>query len=136
MKERSQPLLSLFHLGLAIHHLNQKAEKKLDMSLGQWCVLGHLIDMPATSAHAHAKAVGVHPSTLTQALKRLETRGFVFMMEDPKDPRKKLISMTRIGKNAFDRAEQVFGEHAKKLGEMNTDMLALRERIAAALQLT
>lgn len=39
----------------------------LGLSLGQWCVLKHLIDMPGTSANALAAAVGVHPSTYKQA---------------------------------------------------------------------
>ncbi len=133
MNQRIKSLHSLFHLGLSIHHLNQKSEKQAGLSLGQWCLLSHLIDMPATSAFALAKAVGVHPSTLTQTLKRLESRKFLFISEDPKDSRKKLIAMTRQGKEALERADEVFGQHADRLSEMDSEVTRLRERLTSQI---
>ncbi len=104
--ELESTLLSLFHIGLSIQNLNKVWERKLGLSLVQWCLLKHLIDMPAVSALSLAKAVGVHPSTLSQTLKRLERRQFIHIAEDPKDSRKKVISITRLGKEALDRTTQ------------------------------
>ena len=121
MNRQDDPLLSLFHLGVSLHHLNMQSEKRLGLSLGQWCLLKKLIDMPVTTAHALSKAVGVHPSTLTQTLKRLESRGFIFITEDPKDSRKKLISITRAGKKALDRA--------RTRDEMSDEIARIRKHI-------
>ncbi|MBY0469940.1 MarR family transcriptional regulator [bacterium] len=93
------PLFSLFKMGVSIHNLNKKTEKKLGLSLVQWCLLKRLIDLPAASASSLASAVGVHPSTLTQTLRRLGRKGFIYVAEDPKDSRKKAISITRSGRD-------------------------------------
>ena len=98
------PFHSLFRIGISIHNLNKILEKKLGLSMVQWCLLEQLIDMPGASAQSLAKAVGVHPSTLTQTLRRLERKGFIFMTESPGDSRKKLISITKQGKHIFERA--------------------------------
>lgn len=103
MSESDQSFFSLFHIGISIHQLNKESERRSGLSLVQWCLLRHLIDMPAASAHALAKTVGVHPSTLTQTLKRLERKKYIFITEDPKDSRKKLISITRAGKDALEK---------------------------------
>lgn len=131
MTKKNQSLLSLFQIGLSIHHLNLKAEQRLGISLGQWCLLRHLVDMPATSAFALAKAVGVHPSTLTQTLKRLNRRELIFITEDPKDSRRKLISITRKGKTMLDETEKALGRNIDPLAEMSTELVALRDRLAS-----
>jgi len=98
-QEDHDPLFSLFKMGVSIHNLNKKTEKKLGLSLVQWCLLKRLIDLPAASASSLADAVGVHPSTLTQTLRRLGRKGFIYVAEDPKDSRKKAISITRSGRD-------------------------------------
>jgi len=130
-----QALVSLFHLGLSIHHLNQKTEKKLGLSLGQWVLLKHLIEMPATSAHTLAAAVGVHPSTLTQSMKRLEDRGLLFITEDPRDSRTKLIAITRKGKVALDQADATLKTNLKRFSKLNPDLVVLRNQVAAQVAL-
>lgn len=102
MKDAERPLFSLFRIGNSIQALNKRTEKYCGLSLVQWCLLKYLIDMPGSSAQLLAKAVGVHPSTLTQTLKRLEKKKFIFITEDPKDSRKKLISITRAGKYTLE----------------------------------
>lgn len=126
MSGSNEPLFSLFDLGVSIHNLNLQSEKRLGISLGQWCFLKKLIDMPATSAHAFANAVGVHPSTLTQALKRLHARNYVFITEDPKDSRKKLISITREGKDALERADKILETHSKGLNAIGSELSKIR----------
>ena len=104
MTKADQLLFQLFHVGISIHHLNKRTEKQVGVSLVQWCLLKHLVDMPATSAHLLSTTVGVHPSTLTQTLKRLEKKKFIFVVEDPRDSRKKLISIAREGKDVLESA--------------------------------
>lgn len=101
----THPFLSLFRIRLSIHRLSKLSERRFGLSIVQWCFLRRLIQMPAVSAQTLAQTVGVHPSTLTQTLKRLHRRGLIFITEDPRDSRKKTISVTRQGKEALDLAE-------------------------------
>lgn len=103
MNKSSLPLFSIFRLGISIHNFNKRSEEKVGLSLVQWCLLEQLIDMPRTSAFALAKSLGIHPSTLTQTLKRLEKKGYIFQTEDPRDSRKKVISITKAGKLILER---------------------------------
>lgn len=122
MRKSEQVFFDLLHLGVAINQLNKRSEKKLGLSLVQWCSLKNLIDMPAATAHALASAVGVHPSTLTQTLKRLERKKYVFIMEDPADSRKKLISITRLGKNVMESASD-------KMSTLSTGLIKLEKEL-------
>lgn len=97
MTKQNHSFFSLLQIGLSIHHVNKLSERRFGMSLVQWCLLKQLLDRPASSAFVLAKATGVQPSTLTQTLKRLERKGYIFITEDPRDSRKKLISITRSG---------------------------------------
>jgi len=92
-------------MSLAFHNLNKAVEAELGLSLVQYHLLFHLRDMPGISPQSLAKAVGMHASTLTQSLKRLGKKEFLFVGEDPRDSRKKIITLTRLGKAAIDRFE-------------------------------
>jgi len=91
------PLQIAFQLGMEIERLSSRMEQKCGISLAQWSVLIRLKDLPACTAQELANAVGVHPSTLTQALKRLQKKGYLFVGKDPRDSRKKILSLTRAG---------------------------------------
>lgn len=93
---------SLFHLSLVLHHLNKDVERKFRLSLVQLFVLLRLRQLPGVSAQVLASAVGVHPSTLSQTLRRLSRKEFVFVTEDPKDSRKKILALTKRGKESID----------------------------------
>lgn len=125
MSKDVQSLVSLFRVGISIHNFNKKSEERVGLSLVQWCLLEQLIDMPGTSAHALAKSVGVHPSTLTQTLKRLEKKGFLFQAEDPKDSRRKIISITIHGKQAMERISSQKNDWMKCLAPVSNDLQKL-----------
>jgi DNA-binding MarR family transcriptional regulator len=101
------PLQIAFQLGMEIERLSARIEQKAGISLAQWSVLIRLKDLPACSAQDLAQAVGVHPSTLTQSLKRLEKKGYIFVGKDPKDSRKKILSLTRSGAKKLDEALRI-----------------------------
>ena len=82
---------------LAFHNLNKTAETKLGLSLVQYYLLSTLRDMPGCSPQKLAETLGMHPSTLTQSLKRLQKKESIFVGEDSKDSRKKILTMTRNG---------------------------------------
>jgi DNA-binding MarR family transcriptional regulator len=97
-------LSAVSSIGALLSHLNKDAERRTGMTIVQWCVLNQMIRMPASSAQRISDAVKVHPSTLTQTLKRLEHKGLIFIAQDPRDSRRKLISVTRMGADAIARS--------------------------------
>jgi DNA-binding MarR family transcriptional regulator len=101
------PLQIAFKLSMEIERLGQRMQEKCGISLAQWSVLIRLKDLPAVTAQELATAVGVHPSTLTQALKRLEKKKFISIAKDPKDSRKKILSLTRQGADRLEEVREV-----------------------------
>lgn len=105
MRAANEQVARLVKMSLAFHNLNKAVEGGLGLSLVQYHLLSHLKDMPGGSPQSLAKVVGMHPSTLTQSLKRLRKREFLFVGEDPRDSRKKMVTLTSAGKAAIDRFE-------------------------------
>jgi DNA-binding MarR family transcriptional regulator len=129
MKQNEEGLYRLLKIGLEIHHLNKAYERRLGLSVVQWCVMKRLIDLPAVSAQALAEAVGVHPSTLTQTLRRLSRKQYIFIEEHSKDTRRKAIFITREGKAALDHMDQKLEKKLTELGGLSSDL----DRVASAL---
>jgi DNA-binding MarR family transcriptional regulator len=128
MQTSKHPILSIFHINLLLLHLNKESEKKLGVSIVQWCVMKHLIEMPGTSAQELSNAVQVHPSSLTQSLKRLIRKNLIFVSEDPRDSRKKTISITRKGKQTLDTVEEQMRPLKRELESIGSE-LALIENL-------
>ena len=129
--EFDPPLYLLFQIGNSIQQLNRKAERQLGLSLVQWYLLARLVDLPATSPQTLATAVGVQPSTLTQTMKRLEKKRLIFVCEDPKDSRKKVVSITREGKNALDIATDRIHEWSEGLLEFSNELSRIQKFLQA-----
>jgi DNA-binding MarR family transcriptional regulator len=88
--------------GLAFHRFNKTTEQKLELSLVQYHVLKAVLESPGISAQTLAKNTGAHPSSLTQTMKILTRKGFLYIDEHPRDSRMKIILATKSGKNALD----------------------------------
>lgn len=95
----------LVKTSLVFHNINKLAESQLGLSLVQYHVLHMLRDMPCSSLQRLATLVGMHPSTLTQTMKRLVKKDYLFVSEDPKDSRKKILTLTLPGHNGLKRFE-------------------------------
>ena len=112
--EPLSPIAQLMELNHTLHQINKTLEASCGLSVVQWSLLKVLIEMPAVSPQVLAKKLGVTPGTLTQTLIRLEKKKFLFMCDDPCDARKKMISITRLGKNMLNSVdpefERVFAE--------------------------
>ena len=131
MAASKHPLQSVFHVSLLLHNLNKEAERRTGLSIVQWSILKHLIEMPATSAQELSDAARLHPSTLTQALKRLLRKELIFVSEDPRDSRKKIISLTRKGKNSLDRSAHEMEQMAADLNSVETELYAVESYLAS-----
>ncbi len=129
MSTLEHSVVSLLNLGSSIHHANKESERRFGLSLVQWCLLKHLIDMPSASARSLAKEAGVHPSTLTQTIKRLARKKLIFILEDPKDSRRKLISITRLGKDMMESTATQMTSWLSGLAALERDL----DRISVSL---
>ncbi|MCI0651608.1 MAG: MarR family transcriptional regulator [Planctomycetes bacterium] len=116
-------LAELVRLGHALQQVNKRTESRLGLSLVQFHVLRELLDLPGSSSQILAAKAGLHPSTLTQSIRRLARKGYLFVAADPKDSRKKQLTVTRAGKNAVER----FGARA---GEIFADVRASHSLLA------
>ncbi len=114
-KQTRDEIDSLFHLTLRLHHLNKDVERRFKLSLVQLFVLLRIRTLPATSSQALSSAIGIQPSSLTQTIRRLERKEYVFVTDDPRDSRKKLISLTRRGKDTVD---VVYGDLKSMFGRL------------------
>jgi DNA-binding MarR family transcriptional regulator len=123
------PLKAAFRLSLLLHNLNKEAERRAGLSIVQWTILEQLMEMPGVSALELSDAVNLHPSTLTQALKRLIRKGFIVASEDPRDSRKKVVALTRQGKLALDRAGGEMEKLAFRLSTVQNELDAIEKQL-------
>ncbi len=107
-RECIKSISSLMDLSLTLQNINKTLEVKCGLSFVQWSLLKKLLNMPAVSPLFLAKALGVTPGTLTQTLIRLDRKKYLFMCDDPTDARKKMISITRLGKETLVKVDKEF----------------------------
>ena len=125
------PLTSVSQVSILLHNLNKEAERTTGLSIVQWSILKHVLEMPGTSAQELSEAAGLHPSTLSQSLKLLIRKEFILVIEDPRDSRKKIISLARNGKSMLDQAQKPMDEIASKLAPVEKELYALEECLSS-----
>lgn len=113
MKPLSNPefedsMARLLSVNLSFLAINKALEASVGLSIVQWSLLQALIRMPAVSPLALAKTLNVTPGTLSATLSRLLRKKYVFACVDPRDSRKKMISITREGKDALVLTSRIF----------------------------
>jgi len=131
MATHKHPLKSVFHLSLLLHNLNKEAERRTGLSIVKWSILKHLIEMPAVSAQELSEVVRLHPSTLTQTLKRLVRKDLVFVSEDPKDSRKKIISITRQGKDALEQSDVQMKQITLDIARIESELYVIEDCLSS-----
>jgi len=131
MAAHKHPLKSVFHVSLLLHNLNKEAERRTGLSIVQWSILKHVLEMPGTSAQELSDSLKLHPSTLSQSLKRLIRKELLLVLEDPRDSRKKIISLTRKGKEALDQSERQMEEIASTLTRAEKELYFLEECLSS-----
>ena len=94
--------LEFMRLLWALAHTMQSRSKRMEAELGvtgpQRLVLRILGRSPGVTAGALARAMCVHPSTLTGVLRRLQSRGLLDRKKDRADGRRALLVLTVAGK--------------------------------------
>lgn len=128
--------LDFMRLLWSLAHGLQSRSKRMESDLGitgpQRLVIRILGRSPGASAGTLARAMCVHPSTLTGVLRRLETRGLVERKRDNGDGRRKLFTLTAAGKK-LDSLQAGTAEAAvrRALGRLKTEELGSATRVLA-----
>lgn len=98
-------VLDFLRLLWAVDHALQRKSKRMEATLGvtgpQRLVIRIVGRFPGMVAGDLARALHVHPSTLTGVLQRLEGRGLIRRRSDPDDARRSLLWLTAKG-SKFD----------------------------------
>ena len=108
----------LIGLSIDLHNLNAGMQKRFDLSIVQWLMLKKIVDQPGLSAGTLAEISGVHPSTLTSTLGRLEAMGLIYIQDRPSDLRRKLVIASFKGLEWCRRTEIAF---VAALGQLGND---------------
>lgn len=117
----------LMNLNLSLQNINKSLELKYGLSVVQWSLLKILLNMPAVSPLILAKALGVTPGTLSQTLMRLDRKKYLFMCHDPTDARKKMISITRLGKDALVSVDEEFEKLFSEVNIIDDDIQKIND---------
>jgi DNA-binding MarR family transcriptional regulator len=90
----------------SVHHALEAASERMEASIGltaaQRIVVRTLGRFPGTTPGRLAELLGVHPGTISTQIRRLEARGLVTRLRDPRDARRVMLGLTLEGR-AFDR---------------------------------
>jgi DNA-binding MarR family transcriptional regulator len=118
----------------SVAHGMQSRSKRMGSVLGvtgpQRLVLRILGRSSEASAGALARAMCVHPSTLTGVLRRLESRGLVERTRDEADARKALLRLTQEGKKLDgQQAGTVEAAVRRTLGRASTQDLEATRKV-------
>jgi len=85
-----------------VDHALQTASKRMEAALGvtgpQRLVIRIVGRFPGIRAGQLADTLRIHPSTVTDVVKRLERRGLLVRMRDARDGRRVLLGLTEAGR--------------------------------------
>lgn len=125
--ETDEIVLKLLSLNLKFQGLNRTLESKYGLSIVQWAFMKTLLHMPAVSPQGLAKALNVTPGTLTQTSNRLEKKNYIFICSDPSDARKKMLSLTRQGKDVLDTIDKHYDMIFSEMKNVKNEIVAVGE---------
>jgi DNA-binding MarR family transcriptional regulator len=86
----------------ALEAASERMEQRVGLTASQRIVVRTLGRYPGTTPGQLAELLGVHPGTVSTQIRRLEARGLVTRLRDPRDARRVMLGLTRAGR-AFDR---------------------------------
>ncbi len=130
--------LDFLRLVWAIDHGLQRASKRMEKQLGitgpQRFTLRLIGRFPGITPGQLAEALGVHPSTVSGILKRLERRKLLMRRTDPHDARRWFLALTDAGRALnVDPSGTVEGAVQSVLEGMPPGKVAIAREVLAAL---
>jgi DNA-binding MarR family transcriptional regulator len=110
------------------HNRKTAVADALGLSFARVRALRRLTDEPLTLRALAAKLLA-DPPYVTLIVDDLEQRGLVTRRPHPEDRRAKLVALTRAGRAAARRAEQILDEPPAALGELSAKDLDALVRV-------
>ena len=93
----SQLCFSIYSASIAIHRVYKPMLDKLGVTYTQYLVLSTLWEKDGLTITAIADRLGLEPSTITPAVKRLENAGFVARQRSTSDERQVQVHLSQKG---------------------------------------
>jgi len=106
---------SLYTTANAMVRDYRPALDKLELTYPQFIVMMSLWNQDCVLIKELSSQTRLDASTLTQVLKRLETKGFVRRVKSPEDERAKVISLTEEGRALNDKGQHILDEMSCKV---------------------
>ncbi len=131
-------VLDFMRLLWAVEHGLTRVSRRMERTVGvtgpQRMVVRLVGQHPGISAGDLARTLHVHPSTLTEVLRRLTDRGVLERTQDPADARRALFRLTRRGLE-LDAMRRGTGEARVRvaLASLSEQDLAAAARVLARL---
>lgn len=131
-------VLDFMRLLWAVEHGLTRVSRRMERTVGvtgpQRLVVRLVGQHPGISAGDLARTLHVHPSTLTEVLRRLTDRGALERTQDPADARRALFRLTRRGLE-LDAMRRGTGESRVRvaLASLSDQDLAAAARVLARL---
>lgn len=109
------------YLACHVDHVRKRSNEHR-LSSTDSSILAHMRATQSISANDLARHLGVRPSTLSAALKRLEHLGYIERDEMPQDRRKKYLLLTKRGQRAMAATSVLDEKRVRKLlNELDPD---------------
>jgi len=102
------------YLACHVDHVRKRSNEHA-LSSTDSSILAHLDRATTIGANELARHIGVRPSTLSAALKRLEGLRYIERQELPHDRRKKLLLLTQRGQRAMAATSVLDPKRVQKL---------------------
>jgi len=102
------------YLACHVDHVRKRSNEHA-LSSTDSSILAHLDRATSLAANELARHIGVRPSTLSPALKRLESLRYIERRELPRDHRKKLLLLTERGQCAMAATSVLEPKRVQKL---------------------
>jgi MarR family transcriptional regulator, organic hydroperoxide resistance regulator len=132
--ETLQFMRRLWELVHALDVSSKRMARTIGVTGPQRLVVRIVGQMPGATASEIATTLGIHPSTLTGILARLERRGVLYRSVDAADRRRARFRLTAAGKR-IDRQRRGTVEAAvrRALADASDDAIAHAEHVLALL---
>ncbi|MDO4715894.1 MAG: MarR family transcriptional regulator [Bacteroidales bacterium] len=82
-------------------------EANVNLTPDQWTVLMHLDTQNSITQQDLCNAIFKHKPSMTRLIDTMEAKGLVSRREDKTDRRKKIVSLTGLGREVLDRSQKV-----------------------------
>ena len=90
-----------------LHTVLSQTLAPYNLSIPEWKLLGQLHEHGEIRLAELAELLSYDPPMVTKLAKMLEKKGFLQRLQDPKDERAKLVSITKNGKGLIEEIEPV-----------------------------